>query len=178
MIKPDGPSAPPIAQAFAIGNDSGAAAAAEAAVLREQLAAQEQKIGAQEQIIAHQAAQMGKTRHRGKYLVGAEDKRLRMAFLRQRACAQACTPLRAVPSLVMGWAAIWVFIWCYLWNVMTTLAMWIALQSLHIFSCCNSPFVEYAQFCTQNYAGQQNCWWWKAKYKLEGPDNDHMVYVV
>ena len=33
----------------------------------------------------------------------------------------------------MGWAAIWVFIWCYLWNVMTTLAMWIALQSLHIY---------------------------------------------
>ena len=53
-----------------------------------------------------------------------------------------------------------------------------AAISSYIFSCCNSPFVEYAQFCTQNYAGQQNCWWWKAKYKLEGPDNDHMVYVV
>ena len=47
--------------------------------------------------------------------------------VRQRACAQAWTPLRIVPSLLMGWAAMWVFIWCYLWNLMTTLAMWFVL---------------------------------------------------
>ena len=58
-----------------------------------------------------------------------------MKFLRKRACTLACSPLRIVLSLLMGWAAMWVFIWCYIWTVATTLATWFALQSLHyIFS--------------------------------------------
>ena len=173
-IAPD-PSAPPlIAQAVVV------KPSAEAASLRERVALQEQKIAEQQEVINQQAQQNMALaqRYHGRYLE-KEDMNLRMKFLRKRACTLACSPLRIVPSLLMGWAAMWVFIWCYIWTVATTLATWFALQSLHLFSCCNSPFVEYAQHMVVNYAGQQNCWWWKASYKLEsGPDNEHVFYTV
>lgn len=170
------PSAPPpIAQAVVVSVSPNA----EAASLRERVALQEQKIAEQQEVINQQAQRnMALTRrYHGRYLQ-KEDMNLRMKFLRQRACTLACSPLRIVPSLLMGWAAMWVFIWCYFWTVATTIATWFALQSLHLFSCCNSPFVEYAQHMVVNYAGQQNCWWWKASYKLESgqADNEQMFY--
>ena len=168
-IAPD-PSEPPMAVLVQ--------PSAEAAALRERVALQEQKIAEQQAVINQQANLVLAHRYPGAY-EQKENMRLRMSFLRQRTCTLACSPLRIVPSLLMGWAAMWVFIWCYLWNVATILAMWFALQSLHLFSCCNSPFVEYAQHMVVNYAGQQNCWWWKASYKLEsGPDNEHVFYTV
>ena len=167
------PSAPPIAEAVVVDSNG---IEKEAAALRERVAMQEQKIAEQSTIIQQQQAHYSNT-FRGRYKQ-EEDMTLRMKFLRQHACKLAFSPLRIVASILLGWCAMWVFIWCYVWNLATNIMMWFALQSLHIFTCCNSPFVEYAQLMTMRYAGQHNCLWWKAKYKLEGSDNDNMYYTV
>ena len=177
-VVPD-PSAPPTATAVLVDHNV-EHQLKEAAALRQRVAMQEQKIAEQNTIINQQALSMQMT---SKHL-GAdrrhmqEDMKLRMVFLRRHGCSLAWSPFRIVPTILMGWAALWVFIWCYVWNLCTNLAMWFALQSLHIFTCFNSPFVEYAQTMTMQYAGQHNCWWWKARYKLEGVDEEHLVYVV
>lgn len=105
-----------------------------------------------------------------------------MKFLRKRACTLACSPLRIVLSLLMGWAAMWVFIWCYIWTVATTLATWFALQSLHyIFSAAatvrlwSTLSTWWSTMRDSRTAGG----WWKASYKLErGPaDNEQLFYM-
>lgn len=168
------PSAPFVAEAVIVNQGI----ERETEELRQKVALQERKIAEQTAIINQQKKDAASSRlYPGKYKQ-EDDMGLRLKFLRQHACALAWTPLRIVPTILLGWAAMWVFIWCYLWNLCTTMMMWFALQSLHIFSCCNSPFVEYAQQMSMRYAGQQNCFWWRAKYELEGLDNDNMYYVV
>ena len=177
-IVPD-PSAPPTATAVLVDQNTVEQQFKEAAALRQRVAMQEQKIAEQSSIIDQQAQAnraLALTFRGRRYM--QEDMKLRMVFLRRRGCTLAWSPLRILPTILMGWAALWVFIWCYVWNLCTNLAMWFALHSLHIFTCFNSPFVEYAQRMTMQYAGQHNCWWWKARYKLEGVDDEHLVYVV
>ena len=157
----------PMAEAVPVATDG------ESAALREQLEQQARRIAEQDRIINT----MGEGRRPGRF-VRTEDMNLRLKFLREKACKLAWSPARILPTVLTGWAAMWIFIWCYLWNLMTNIACWLPLQFLHIFSGCNSPFVEYAQHMIMLRAGQQNCLWWKSGYKLEGPDDDHMCYTV